>query len=227
LYAIRIISFQDRWETSVRLKATSIIATTVLTLAGGAHADVCDYTPSNLVGKTTTAVGTALAGGSAAVGAGMQVMGYYTLVHAGSGLTMLGSTALGSSAAGTLGILAGTGGTIGTIGAIVMAPMTLVIGGVAIVGVGSFEGLCYFQVERITDPYEVRKIVESVASQDAAVSIVPTDDGDAMALKVLGKTETYLLRKLYIADGQLMHRDLGPNTNLGPILFTSEVIKNN
>jgi hypothetical protein len=209
----------------VRLRATSIIATTVITLAGAAHAKVCDYTPSNLVGKTTTAVGTALAGGSAAVGVGMQAMGYYTLVHAGSGLTMLGSTALGASAAGTIGIMAGTGGTIGTIGAIVMAPLTLIVGGVAIVGVGSFEGLCYFQVERITDPYEVRKIIESVASEDAAVSIVPTDDGDAMALKVLGKTETYLLRNLYIADGQLMHRDYGPNTNLGPIFYTSDVIE--
>lgn len=199
----------------------AILATAVTVLAGSAHAEMCDYTPSNLVGKTATALGSAIAGSSAAAGVGLQAAGYYTLVHAGSGLTMLGSTAVGASAAGTVGIIAGTGGVIGTIGAILMAPVTIVVGGITLIGVGAFEGACYFQVERITDPYEVRAVIESVAVQDEAVSIVSTDDGDAMTLKVLGQTQTYLLRKLYIADGNLKHRDFGPNTNLGPILYTS------
>lgn len=191
-------------------------------IAGEAHAEVCDYKPSSLVGKTATTVGTVIAGGATAAGVGLQAAGYYTLVHAGSGLTMLASTAAGASAAGTVGIIAGSGGVAGTVGAILMAPATLVIGGVAIIGVGAFEGACYFQVERITDPYEVRKIIESVALQDEAVSIVQTEDGDAMSLRILGETQTYLLRNLYIADGQLKYRDFGPNTNLGPILYTSE-----
>ena len=50
--------------------------------ASGAHADVCDYKPSALAGA-------AVAGGVAAAGVGMKAAGYYTLIHAGSGLTML------------------------------------------------------------------------------------------------------------------------------------------
>ncbi len=46
-----------------------------------------------------------------------------------------------------------------------------------------------------------------------------------MALKVSGQTETYLLRNLNIADGQLKHRDFGPNANLSPVLFTSEGVE--
>jgi hypothetical protein len=207
----------------MEIKIISILATITIALAGGAHAGVCDYKPSNLVGKTATTIGTAIAGGSAAAGVGLQAAGYYTLVHAGSGLTMLGSTAAGASAAGTVGIIAGTAGAVGTIGAILMAPVTLIVGGITIIGVGAFEGACYFQVERVTDPYKVREVIESVALQDDAVSIISTDDGDAMELKVSENTETYLLRNLYIADGQLKHRDFGPDTDLGPVLFTSKI----
>ncbi|WP_417247316.1 hypothetical protein [Celeribacter sp.] len=209
---------------TMRIGITSILLAASLSLAAKAHADVCDYKPSTLVGKTATAVGAAIAGGGAIAGGAMQATGYYTLVHAGSGLTMLGSTAAGASAAGTTGIIAGTAGAIGSIGAILMAPVTIVVGGITVIGVGAFEGACYFQVERITDPYQVREIIESVASQDEAVSIVSTEDGDAMKLSLAGQSETYLLRKLYIADGQLMHRDFGPNTNLGPVLFKSETM---
>jgi hypothetical protein len=154
------------------------------------------------------------------LGPSCNLPGYYTLVHGGSGLKILGSSTAGASIA--TGLVSGASGLLGSVGAIAMAPATLVIGGIAIVGVGSFEGYCYFQVQRITDPYEVRKIVESVAENDEAVSIVATDDGDAMALQIDGETKTYLLRNLYIADGQLKHRDFGLNTNLGPVAFTSK-----
>jgi hypothetical protein len=151
----------------------------------------------------------------------MKVAGFYTLVNAGSGLTMIGSTAAGASAAGTVGIIAGTGGVAGTAASILMAPVTIAVGGIAVVGGGIFEGACYFQVVRVTDPYEVRKIIESIASEDATISIVATDDGDAMRLIVEDETNEYLLRNLYIADGLLKHRDFGPNTTIGPVLFTS------
>ncbi len=186
--------------------------------AGTAQADVCDYTPSKLA---ATAIGTAAAGVTAATGVGMKVAGFYTLVNAGSGLTMIGSTAAGASAAGTVGIIAGTGGVAGTAASILMAPVTIAVGGIAVVGGGIFEGACYFQVVRVTDPYEVRKIIESIASEDATISIVATDDGDAMRLIVEDETNEYLLRNLYIADGLLKHRDFGPNTTIGPVLFTS------
>ena len=199
----------------------SITAISAIIFAGTASAELCDYTPSNLVGTAATSIGTTFLGTGAAAGLGMQAAGYYTLVHAGSGLTMLGSAAVGTSAAGTVGIIAGTGGTIGTLGAILMAPVTIVVGGITVIGVGAFEGACYFQIERVTDPYDVRRIVESVAIHDEAVSIIRVDDGDALAITVLGETETYLLRNLYISDGNLKHRDWGPNTNLGPVLYTS------
>ena len=192
----------------------AILSVVALSFAGQANADACDYTVSKLAGKTIAAVKTP----GALTSAGMQAVGYYNLVHAGSGLTMLGS------AAGTAGAVGGTSGLIGTVGAILMAPATLVIGGVAIIGVGSFEGYCYFQVKRITDPFEVREVIESIALHDEAVSIVQTDNGLAMALNINGETKTYLIRKLYIADGQLKHRDLLLNTNLGPVTFKSKEV---
>jgi hypothetical protein len=85
-----------------------------------AHADTCDYRPSRILGDT---VSNAVVGGgiaaSTATGAA-SALGVYTLVNAGSGLTMLGSTLAGASGAGTIGIIAGTGGAIGTAGAIIL-----------------------------------------------------------------------------------------------------------
>jgi hypothetical protein len=190
-------------------RAQGILAAAAIAFAGQANAEACDYTVSKLAGKTVAAVT-----GSGA-GAGLQAAGHYTLAHAGSGLKMLGEGARAE-------IVSGASGLAGSVGAVLMAPATLVIGGIAIIGIGSFEGYCYFQVNRITDPYEVRKIIESLAENDDAISIVPTDDGDAMALQVQGETKTYLLRKLYIADGQLKHRDWAINTNLGPVAFTAK-----
>lgn len=202
----------------MQFRTKALLAAATLTFASQANAAVCDYTMARLAAKTSALV----AGGTVAAGAGMQAAGFYTLVHAGSGLTMLGSTLAGTSAAGTIGIIGGSGGIIGSVGAFLMAPITLIIGGIAVVGVGSYEGYCYFQVDRITDPYKVRKIIESVAEHDDTVSIVATDEGDTMALKVQDETKTYLLRNLYIADGQLIHSDWGPNTNLGPVAFTTK-----
>lgn len=192
------------------LRITAVLAAMTVLAATQATAAACDYTISKLAGKTLAAVK------STNAGAALQSAGYYTLAHAGSGLTFLGTTSAGASLAGS------ASGLLGTVSTIVMAPATLVIGGIAVVGVGSFEGYCYLQVKRITDPYEVRKIIESIAEHDDAVSIVATDDGDAMALMVGDKTKTYLLRKLYIADGNLKFRNLGLNTNLGPVAFTSK-----
>jgi hypothetical protein len=175
-----------------------------------AHAAPCDYTFSRLAAKTTAA----LTGGNGLTGAGAASLGYYTLAHAGTGVKMLG-------AAETAGLISGAGRLASSVGAVLMAPATLVAGGIAIIGMGSFEGYCYFQVQRITDPYEVREVIESIAQHDPAVTIVPTDDGPAMALNTGDDTKTYLLRKLNIADGQLKHRDLLLNTNLGPVAFTA------
>lgn len=184
------------------------LAAVIFALAGQAQAGACDYTFSRLAGRTTSA----LTGGKGLTGEGIQTLGYYTLAHAGAGIKMIGATVSAAE----------TGGIASAVGSILMAPATLAVGGIAIIGIGSFEGYCYFQVKRITDPYAVREIIESIAFHDEAVSIVQTKDGLAMALEAGGKTKTYLLRQLYIADGQLKHRDFMMNTNLGPVAFTSK-----
>lgn len=118
------------------LMACSLVAST-------ASAGVCDYRPSKLVGAAAASTVAGGAGATAATGIGMKAAGFYSLVHATTGLTMLGSTAAGASAAGTVGIIAGTGGLIGTIGAALMTPFVVVPAAVTAVGLGALEGGCY------------------------------------------------------------------------------------
>jgi hypothetical protein len=187
--------------------------------ASGAEAEVCDYTPSKLVGGAMSTAAATMGGGAAVAGVGMKAAGYYTLVHASSGLTMLASTAAGASAAGTTGIIAGTGGVGATIASIAMAPITIAVGAITVIGVGTYEGLCYFQIERITDPYLVYGVVESISENDPAVSIETTEDGPRLTLALEEEQKSYMIRDLYIADGQLMHRDFAFNTKLGSVAF--------
>ena len=112
-------------------------------VAGPASAGFCDYRPSKIVGAVATSTVAGGAGATAATGMGMKAAGFYSLVHATTGLTMLGFTAAGTSAAGTVGIMAGTGGLIGTIGATLMSPLVVVHAAVTAVGLGALEAGCY------------------------------------------------------------------------------------
>jgi hypothetical protein len=67
-------------------------------------------------------------------------------------------------------------------------------------------------------------VVESIAANDSAVTIDRTEEGDAMTLELNGEQNQYLLRNLYIADGELMHRDWFFNTNLGPIIYEQPAV---
>lgn len=184
-------------------------------------AEVCDYAPSKLAGAAGSALAAGIGGGVAAAGAGMQAAGFYTLVHATSGLTMLGSTAAGASAAGTVGIMAGTAGAAGTAAAILMAPVTIVVGAATAISVAGLEAACYFQVERVTDPYIVRGILESGAHADPAVDIVETADGPVFRLgRDSATAQHYYLRNLYIADGHLKHDDWFIDSDLGAVVLT-------
>lgn len=113
-----------------------------------AIADVCDHTPSKLIGFSATGVGAIGAGATAAAGIGMKAAGFYTLTHAVTGATMLGSTAAGASAAGTVGIMGGTAGAIGTVSAVLMSPFVIVPAAVTAVGVGLYEGGCYIHTKK-------------------------------------------------------------------------------
>lgn len=56
---------------------------------------------------------------------------------------MLGSTMAGSSAAGTVGIIGGTGAGIGAAAAAAMSPAVITVGTLALAGSAAFEGVCY------------------------------------------------------------------------------------
>ena len=201
------------------------IGTFGILTANAALADVCDYKPSALIGGASAMTAATATGTLTGAGIGMKAAGYYTLVHAGSGLTMLGSTAAGASAAGTVGILAGTGGVLGAVGGFIMAPITLIVGGATLAVGGAYEGVCYFYVERVTDPYHVRQIIENVALLDPMIEIVLSPDGDAMRIKTDEGFEDYVLRNLYIADGDLMFRKRFLDKNLGPIVYVTDEVQ--
>ena len=133
--------------------------------AAPVYADTCDYRPSRILGDTGSK---AIIGGGVAVSSATgaaTAMGVYTLVHAGSGLTMLGSTLAGASGAGTIGIIAGTGGALGTAGAVILNPFVWVPAAIVSVGGGGFEAVCAFLVdERITEYEEVLAVMESFAA---------------------------------------------------------------
>lgn len=108
-----------------------------------AMAEVCDWKPSQLAGKGATAIVGTGAGVTAVAGVGLKAAGIYSITHATTGVVMLGSTTAGASAAGTAGILAGTGGVIGAVGTALVSPLVLVPATIVGIGVGAFEGGCY------------------------------------------------------------------------------------
>ena len=108
-----------------------------------AIADVCEYRPSQLIGRGTTGAVASGAGVVAASGIGMKAVGIYALTHATTGAAMLGSTAAGASAAGTVGIMTGTAGFFGTAGAVLLSPFVIIPAAVTAVGIGAYEGGCY------------------------------------------------------------------------------------
>lgn len=106
-------------------------------------AEVCDYTPSKMIGSKAAVVTGGGAATTAATGLGMKALGLYAIQNGVTGAWMLGSTAAGASAAGTTGIIAGTAGIVGSVGAALMSVPVIVTGAVVAVGVGTYEGACY------------------------------------------------------------------------------------
>lgn len=107
-----------------------------------ATAAVCDYTPSKQFATGAAAVG---AGTVATAGAGLKAAGFYSIIHSVTGAAMIGSTATGASAAGTVGIMAGTAGVIGTVGAVLMSPLVIIPAAVVAGGAAVYEGGCYLK----------------------------------------------------------------------------------
>jgi len=219
---------QASFEFDGMMKITPVLILSAVTTLGtsSAYADVCDYRPSQVLGSATTATAAIITGGGATVGAGAKLAGVYTLVNASSGLTMVGGTWAGASAAGTAGILAGTGGVIGSVVAFVTAPVTIVVGAVTAAGIGAFEGACFFTDTRITDYDEVNAIVRDIAvtaPNDLYRYIPgqPSEQDDVIQVRDPDSPEVrydeYRVENLYIVNGVLKHRDWGPNTTIGLI----------
>jgi hypothetical protein len=208
-------------------KATAIIAAFSALVASQAFAEACDYRPSKILGRDGS--NAVIAGGGTVVAgtAAANALGIYTLVNAGSGLTMLGSTMAGASGAGTVGIIAGTGGAIGTVVATILNPFVWVPAAVIGLGGGGFEAACAFLVdERITDFDEIMVIMRSFAAhadpnyfelvENAIPPVVRLSDGQ-------GNWTSYKIEDLYIVEGMLKHRDWGPNTDIGRVVLLSDV----
>ncbi|SDY18352.1 hypothetical protein [Nitrosomonas sp. Nm58] len=113
-----------------------------------AVADVCEYTPRNLIGAGTSGSVATGAAATTAAGIGMKAAGFYILPHATTGATMLASTAGGASAAGTVGIMGGTAGAIGTVSAVLMSPFVITSAAITALGIGIYEGVCYLREQK-------------------------------------------------------------------------------
>lgn len=196
-----------------------------LLIATSAYADVCDYRPSKTVGAIGATSGLIAGGATAAASGTAKAVGVYTLVHATSGLTMVGGTWAGASAAGTAGIIAGTGGIIGSSVAVILMPTVAIPAAIAAVGIAGYESACYFTDTRITDYDEIDIIVRDIAltapsdlyryepATEHAPARIIVRDPDSKEVR----HHTYLVENLYIVNGELMHRDWGPNTKIGVI----------
>ena len=201
-------------------------------IATTSFAEVCDYRPSELIGVAGT---TAIAAGGtsvATIGVAGSATGFYTLTHAVTGATMLGSTLGGASAAGTVGIMGGTAGAIGTTAAILLAPVTVITAATLTGGILGFEGVCYYVVDdSVTGEVEILTILEKLKNQSlpGTIKLNETSKGWMIGLthEPIGSARHdpqwsyYNLKNLYVHKKHLMSSDWGRDTVLREIDLNS------
>lgn len=95
-----------------------------------AHAGVCEYADT-----TYAKISTGLAGAGVATGVGLKVAGVTALAH---------SSGAAIAATASTGYLAGTLGAVGTVAGFITAPVTLVVGGVAVAAAGGTIAYCHY-----------------------------------------------------------------------------------
>lgn len=212
-----------------KVSALAVFVAATLSLSGNAaNAGACDYRPSQLIGGFGAGVLATTGLGTTAAGLAAKGAGFYTLKHAITSATMLGSTAGGASAAGTVGIMGGTAGFVGTAAGLLMAPATIIVSAVTAAGIGGYEGACYFYDERVTEYMEVLKVLELIAvNADPAYLRLEFDPMNReSAILVLSDgaegTQRYSVEDLYIVNGVLKHRDWGLNTVIGKVGFVGQ-----
>lgn len=193
-------------------------------LSAPALGSVCDYRLSQLVGNFGASAAIGASGAVAATGPAMQATGLYLITNYTTGLVMIGSTAAGASAAGTVGIIAGTHGILGSAAAIASAPLAAIAAGAAAIGAGGLEAACYFRDERITDIDEILQVMQVLATVMPSSAFILDWRGVGgrastiwVRLEAGEPMQRYLVEDLYIVNGRLIHRDWGPNTVVGDI----------
>lgn len=213
-------------RTMTRVSALAVFLAATLSFSGDtANAGACDYRPSQLIGGSGAGVVATTGLGTATAGLAAKGAGFYTLTHAVTGATMLGSTAGGASAAGTVGIMGGTAGVVGTAAGVLMAPATIIVGAITAAGIGGYEGICYFYDERVTEYTDVLKILEAIALNAnpayLRLEIDPMNRESAILVLSDGEesTQRYSVENLYVVNGVLKHRDWGLNTVVGNVGF--------
>lgn len=177
----------------------------------------CDYRPTEVLGNAGAAVAAGGPGAVLAANGAMEIGQIYLIVHSTSGATMLGSTLAGSSAAGTLGILSGSGSGLGAVAAAVSAPAVVLASGVILVSGLGFEGVCYLSDERIEDFTTVYAILQqAVAAGDRTkMGIVMLADGPWLWIEGPGESvETFAVKDLFIQNGKLIYNGPGFNKSL-------------
>lgn len=210
------------------IRTLGLSAALSLSAVTSSFAGVCDYRLSQLASPTVATATVAAGGAGAAVGpATMALGGLYFFPHATSGTLMLGSTLVGASGAGTMGIIGGSGFAASVL-AVLTAPITLLIAGGTAVTVGGLEAGCYFVDERITHEKEVLAILRQVAltANEDYFKLFDVSDEEAAETGTVsrvripdedGKYQFYEVSNLYIVNGELLHRDWFLNTSLGNI----------
>lgn len=140
---------------------------------------------------------------------------------------MLGSTLAGTSAAGTVGIIGGSGFAASVL-AVLTAPLTLLVAAGTAVTVGGLEAGCYFVDERITEEADVLAVLRQVAlgANEEYFKLFDVDAEEAAKTGTVSRVripdsegifQFYEVSNLYIVNGELMHRDWFWNTSLGNI----------
>lgn len=182
-------------------------------LASSAGASTCDYRLSNLVGGQATGATEATLAASATAGAALKAAGFYTLQHSAGGATMLASTAGGASAAGTVGIMGGTGQGIGAAAAALMAPEVIAASAVVSVGAVGLEAVCWVvgvPEGRITDLQTVYATVTYATEKLNSPDFVLVNLGDDISTAYLvigakrGAPQAVLVSDLCLLNGVLM-----------------------
>ncbi|MGJ8602916.1 MAG: hypothetical protein ACSHXH_02240 [Marivita sp.] len=209
-----------------------ILLAALMLAAPAVQADVCDFRPSILAGKAGDAAkNTARAVASVAT-EGVRAVGAYTLENPVSGVSMIGSAVSSATAAGS-SVAAGSSGVMTTATAIATAPVTIAVAGLTAVALGSYEGVCHFRAERITDYDEILYIVSNLSanSDPTMFALIPAGshyvtpkgrDAIARTDKVHVASAgvgpfLFDVENLYIVNGVLMNRDLGRNTVIGNV----------